>query len=57
MKETREICFKCEDGLIFDGQYKKCTCANGRSISATYVEDLNQDLILNNLWKIQKEVH
>lgn len=57
MKEAKEICFKCEDGLIFDGQYKKCTCTNGRSISASYVEDLNQDLVLNNLWKIQKEVN
>ena len=46
-------CNQCYDDGVYmhKGKFKKCTCAIGRSINKSYVEDLNADLFLNNLWR------
>jgi hypothetical protein len=43
------------DGVLFtNNQFKKCSCRIGRTISLSYVQDLNDELILNNLWAIKR---
>lgn len=43
------------DGIVFNNnQFKKCSCSLGKNISLSYVQDLNDELILNNLWAIKR---
>ena len=55
-KPNGEIKMKCnqcyDDGVyMHKGKFKKCSCEIGRSINQSYIEDLNADLFLNNLWR------